>query len=1123
MRGLWMAWVLAAAFMGVAESHAAEPPGLGQTPFLLTSDPDARLPDVAVDDMGTGHFAWTVNKSYPQTDQTVYCRVPRGATACAVTQTFDIAPGLEAFTTPKVLTPGPGQVVIIAYRCCGKGEGTYAIASADGGNTFAAPRLIGTVQPEDVAYGPGTGAVSMVEGGATAGVVFQAASLGGYETGEAGIGSSGFLHSYNPSIGFPAPTTPIVAYDDLETAYFRAWGGTGDVNDLSTWGPETPIAPLSETRVATGLKGVVLMGKEHTEEPYADTYSARRYDTTTGAFGASVPISNPKIETDVIFNDFFQDPGGNVAAVFVANGTYGTHADPIRYRASTDGGKTWLAERTLVNSTDDHGFNLRVGAAADGGGFVAYDANSSPPLMAVAVPPLSTQGGGGSGAGGLPCVPDVSFGNVQALAIAGCLQKQKDGSYVTADPVRLNGLDLAPKAAGRRAQAAAAGKITVDPVNKKVHLDAVDVKAGNIVLDKGSFDWDVSKGTVASFTHLEKFKVSIFGFPVAGEATLKFDKNGAFIPAHLELPSVFGGITGDVTLRLKNPGGLVVDGFKIHVGQAFLGALQIKPLDVTYDGGQPPVFEGSARFLLPPAYSDPGAKVSFGFINGKFKHAEGSIGFNPPLELAPPWAYLRQIGLALSTDPLKIGGGVELIGGPQILGKSAVSIDALPPQGFSFTFSDPAILKISGSMKVVDIPFASGFVEFRSNGLLKFGGGLDFTAPLGLFSITAGVPSGPPLGPGFVDLSDGRFNGPVSGDVCVPAGCGFIDIGGRGVISSTGFAACGQYLISDTPEIGVSAGFGYKWGQDADVFGGFGGCDIGSYVVAAPARAAQAGPMTVDVPAGLPQENITVTGAGGAPRITVTAPDGEVVASGPGGAPAKGTHMVVYSTAGANATSVLIGKPVAGQYKVEAQPGSPPISRMGHAAGLPEPSVTAKVSGKGHARRLSYKVKAIAGQTVRFVERAAGAGADLGAAKGSKGTLRFSPANGPAGKREVVAMVDQNGAPRRQIVVASYVAPAPVRPGRPAFVRAKRSGSALKVSWGRAARAARYVVRIKLHDGTSKLFVLGAKARSLKIPGVATRTFGSITVAGLTATSSKAGPERKAGVKKKPKKRKRRH
>jgi hypothetical protein len=1041
------------ALLGAAPAVAAEPPSLPAKPFLLTDDPRAEKPSVAVDDMGVGHFAWNVGAPYPEDDPVAYCRVPRGATACQAPQTFALP--LEAFGEVQVLTPALGEVIILAFRGYGPGQGLYAIVSQDGGTTFAAPRRIAdNVQPGQAVYGPGSGVVS-VTNHVVGAVDYQAASLDGFTEQSAEVGNGGNFRGYDGTIGFPDPATPLVAYDNLETAYFRMWSGAGNVNDIATWGPEQTIGQAEDLRIATGIKGVVLMAKDPVgPDTSDDVYTARRFDTTTNTFGAPVPISNPKIETDVIFRDVFQDPGGNVAAVFVANGSYpGGHDDPIRYRASVDGGKTWRPERTLVGSTDDAGFNLQIGAAADGGGFVAYDRNSEPPLMAVAIPPLSQSGDGGTGQGGLPCEGSVSFGNVQAIATAGCLQKHKDGTYTTGDPVRLNGLDLAPQtASGRRARAAAKAEIEIDPKNKKVHLTATDVKAGNIVLDKGNFDWDVSKGTgaITTFAHLEKFKVTIFGFPVTGTAELKFDKNGAFIPAHLELPKVFGGVTGDVTLRLKNPDGLKLEGFKIHVGEAFLGALKIKPLDVEYKGGVPALFEGSATLLLPPKFANPGAHVSFGFVDGKFKHAEGTLPFDPPLELFPPWAYLRQIGLALSTDPLMIGGGVELIGGPQIAGTAAIAIDALPPKGFSFTFSDPAILKISGAMSVVDVPFAHGFVEFRTSGLLKFGGGLDFTAPLGVASVTAGVPEGPPLGPGFVDLADGRFNAPYEGHVCVPAGCGFIDVGSAGVISSKGIAACGQYLITKDPEIGVSAGFGYAWGGDADVFGSFGGCDVTPY--AETARRRQGGGLAVEVPPGLPQENLIVEGAGGAPRITVTGPDGETVSSGAGGAPGKSAHMVVFSTPGQNVTSVLIGQPAAGSYTVAAQPGSPAITRLGNAHGLPEPQVAAKVSGTGHARRLSYTVTPIAGQAVRFIERAEGAGADLGAAKGKSGTLRFSPAPGPKGTRQIVAAVDQDGVPRRQIVVATYVAPAPARPGKPAFVRVRRAGTALKVRWGRAAR-----------------------------------------------------------------------
>src|SRR4051794_19869495 len=507
------------ALIGPAAASAAEPASLNGKPFVLSGEPRAKFPNVAVDDLGTGHFVWDVDAPYPATDSTVYCRVPRGATACQATQRFAVASGLEAFGKPQVLTPAPGLVILLTNRGYGKGEGLYAIISTDGGNTFAPPKLIADdVLMEEAVYGPGDGAVSVVDDVVTAGIHFQAAALDGYTEANAHVGDGPESQSYDGAIGFTTPTTPLVAFDDLKTGFFREWGGHGEVNDLSTWGPIQTIGPMGDIKVASGIKGVILLAKELVgTNDSDDVYTARRFDTVSHTFGKPVRISTPAIETDVIFRDIFQDAGGNVAAVFVANGFYGggKHEDPIRYRASTDGGKTWGPEKTLVNSTSDAGFNLQMGAAADGGGFVVFDDNSQPPLKAVAIPTLTQSGaGGGSGSGGLPCEGTVSFGNVQAIATAGCLQKQKNGSYTTHDPVRLNGLDLVPHGAGgRRASAAAEGTITVDPVTKKVHIDAADVKAGPVVLDKGSFDWDVGSGspTITTFAHLEKFDVHIFG------------------------------------------------------------------------------------------------------------------------------------------------------------------------------------------------------------------------------------------------------------------------------------------------------------------------------------------------------------------------------------------------------------------------------------------------------------------------------------------------------------------------------------------------------------------------------------------------------------------------------------
>ncbi len=587
-----------------------------------------------------------------------------------------------------------------------------------------------------------------------------------------------------------------------------------------------------------------------------------------------------------------------------------------------------------------------------------------------------------------------------------------------------------------------------------------------------------------------------------------------------------------MTLRTdtSTPLGLRTDGIHIHVGDAFLGALEVRGLDVRYEAGLD-TFEGGATFLLPPSYSKPGVRVAFGFQAGAFTHAEGTVGFDPPLALAPPYASLQAIGLALSTSPLTIDGGIELVAGTSVAGKAAIAIDALPPKGFAFTLSNPAELKISGDLKVVEIPLANGFVDYRTDGLLSFGGGVDFTAPGGIASVTAGIPTGPPHGPAFVSFKNGHFNAPISGDVCVPAGCGVIDVGAKGVVSSTGLAACGELVITDTPHVGVSAGFGYRWGQSAEAFGSFGGCDVGPYEASASsagsagagagARAAQSdGGFTLG--RGERQVNVAVDGDGGAPNATLTLPGGETLGPiPPGAASARSTHGIMLQAGGR--LMALIGDPPAGAYAIDAAPGSPAISRVRIAKGLPDPSVHVKVGGRGHRRTLRYRIRPIAGQTVRFLERSGRAGAEIATAKRNKGTLRFSPADGPAGRREIVAEVEQNGVPRRELLVGSYRAPRPLRAAKPRHVRVHRRRAGLVVTWRPARRALRYLVRVRLNDGRRLQFVAGRRARRVRVRGVRPEQAGRIAVAGLRV-GPKPGPAARARVKaKRPRHRTRGH
>lgn len=373
----------ALALAAAPAAGAAEPPSLGTTPFTLAASKQAKKVNVAVDAAGTGHFAWDVTAT-PAPDPLVYCRVPRGARACAAKQTFALP--LESFGEPQVLTAAPNVVVLIANRCCDPASSTYAIVSADGGQTFAAPKVIGSVQPGQAVLWPGTDTVLLTNDVVTGGISVQGTSLsGGAVTGSANVGD-GPSQGYDGSVGFPVGGQPLVAFDDLRTTFWRQWSGAGSVNDLASWGPKHTLGKLGEVRFATGPKGAVLVGKRAIDQPYRTQFVARAFDPATGGFRAALPVS-AKREHDVIFMDALQDAGGNSAVVWIANG----RRDPVRYRVSADGGATWRPERTLVAHTDDGAFNLQVGAAPDGGGFVAYDRNGRGPLRAVAIPRLSAQ------------------------------------------------------------------------------------------------------------------------------------------------------------------------------------------------------------------------------------------------------------------------------------------------------------------------------------------------------------------------------------------------------------------------------------------------------------------------------------------------------------------------------------------------------------------------------------------------------------------------------------------------------------------------------------------------------------------------------------------------------------
>ena len=130
-----------------------------------------------------------------------------------------------------------------------------------------------------------------------------------------------------------------------------------------------------------------------------------------------------------------------------------------------------------------------------------------------------------------------------------------------------------------------------------------------------------------------------------------------------------------------------------------------------------------------------------------------------------------------------------------------------------------------------------------------------------------------------------------------------------------------------------------------------------------------------------------------------------------------------------------------------------------------------------------------------FVERGASAGTIIGDARGGEGRLRFSPADGKAERREIVAIVKQDGQVRDEITVARYQAPGPRRPGRPHSLRVKRRGATLRLAWKAARPADVHEVRVRVSDGRRLIF--RTRRHTLSVRGVRPGLGARVSVRGL--------------------------
>ncbi len=641
--------------------------------------------------------------------------------------------------------------------------------------------------------------------------------------------------------------------------------------------------------------------------------------------------------------------------------------------------------------------------------------------------------------------------------------------YTTTQDVTVNGLAIATNGRAFTFDVPRDGSGAV-PHIRTTGVASMLVNGAVATLQTGAIDWAIPAH------HLRGFKLdpkaTLSGLPITAPAGVlpKVGVGRFNYDVYVGLTKDFGLPTSTEEVHLSAGGAQASASKPLSFGiqHADLGPIPLDELVVTFDGED--LWEIKATVGLPQPSAvkisgDAGVRS-----NGDFDHLGAAMDFGPGIEIGGPVpVFLKRISFRVEVKPKKskcvpnqgivktpgwmefmkyagipeqvdygiptfaLCGEVDLTGGPSLLGASAMSLTG----GLGFaTYDDrPWVLRAFGKARIVEIPVAEAKLAVYGDGYIKLGGQQRWGIE-DVFHISGGFD---------LEMMGKKFNAAAWGEACID----FVDIcrGYRGVISGKGVAVC---LKIDVVVGDWTPGIGYVWGESfPDLI--FDGCDVGDYKQHIKAHTRQAGgasgPQTLDLPAGLPGAVVQAKGQDGPPQVTLVTPDGRRIATPAGNKAVEQDGYLLLKDPRSKTTQIVLGKPAAGRYTVELQAGSTPLVSLKSAEGLDKPDVKATIAGKGRERTLRYSLTPRDGQKVTFVERGASAGGEIGEAKGAKGTLRFSPADGKAETRNIVALVEQDGMLREQIKIASYRAPGSMRPGKVRSLTARHRGSRLALRW----------------------------------------------------------------------------
>ncbi len=567
---------------------------------------------------------------------------------------------------------------------------------------------------------------------------------------------------------------------------------------------------------------------------------------------------------------------------------------------------------------------------------------------------------------------------------------------------------------------------------------------------------------------------NLLGFAVDGEAHLKMGERsgvrGVDVGLRLAFPQALGGLTGESRFFVGVDGQLRVDALGVNATEVgFPGGIRAAPVRLNYDGSKD-LWSGGTELFLGYQKADNGIGGSFEIQNGQLRKI-GVVASNVPIGGV---LTLDRITGQFTTNPSRLTANTSFTAGPKVpvLGTRIITGNAALDFNGDF-------MKLTGDVAVANIPLAKALVEYYWNGYFHAKGSVEY----------------------FLDAKkEYGFRMNVDGEASgkgfnVEGGATFLaknkSLSGKAILSSKGVAGCAS--IKGVLWTNIELGAGYKWGaKTLDWIGG--SCDFGPYrAKLRSASAAQAGgPQSITLSAQR-AASLKVVGGGGAPRFTLKGPDGTTLVTPEDGGTVIDDRFVAIQQADDSTTYVAIAAPKPGRWTITPSADSPPIVSVSGADALPEPAVTARVRGG----RVSYTVKQIPGQTVAFVEEGRNVAAEIGRARGARGSFVLQPTAGPGGRRRIVAVVSQNDQVRVRIPVAGYVASTrPLAAPRVVVRRGARGATTATASWTPVGGAGGWIVRASF-NGRSEQYTLPARTRRLVLRDVLRESGAVVTVQGL--------------------------